>query len=87
MREEFALSFRLRTHRTQDAHWQGGDHLLRHPGHPTYAAMPVQHRRRDGAVLPLLVLEGVLLRLHTAAAASVGAAARRQPPHEVSRAR
>lgn len=58
------LSFRLRSHRTQDSLGQGGDHLLRHPWSASDDAVPCQHRRRDGSLLQVSILEGLLLRLH-----------------------
>lgn len=44
------LSFccRIRSHRAEDEERKSGDYLLRHPRHPAHAALPVEHRRRDG---------------------------------------
>ena len=60
----FAWLCRLWAHRAEDAVGEGGHHLLRHPGDPPDAALPLQHRRHHGAELPFPVLESVLLRLH-----------------------
>jgi hypothetical protein len=43
---------------------KSSDHLLRHPGDSPDAAVPVQHRRRHGPVLPFPVLASLLLRVH-----------------------
>ena len=60
----FHCSVRVRAHRAKNPDGQSGDHLVRHRGHPADAAVPVQHRRRDGPVLPIPVLARVLLRVH-----------------------
>jgi hypothetical protein len=55
---------RLWAYRSQDTMGKSSDDLLRHPGDSPDAAVPIQHRRRHGAVLPVPVLASLLLRLH-----------------------
>jgi len=55
---------RLRAYRSQDTMGKSSDYLLRHPGDSPDAAVPIQHRRCHGAVLPVPVLANLLLRLH-----------------------
>ena len=55
---------RLWAHSSQDTMGKSSDDLLRHPGDSPDAAVPVKHRRRHGAVLPVPVLASLLLRLH-----------------------
>ena len=58
------LTPRLRPHRTQDRLGKGGDHAVRHPGHPADVPLPVQHQRGHGAFLQGRLLEVLLLYMH-----------------------
>lgn len=43
---------------------QDRDHILRDPRHPFDAALPLQHRRRNGHIVQISLLENLLLRVH-----------------------
>ena len=55
---------RLRSYRSQDTMGKSSDDLLRNPWDSPDAAVPIEHRRRHGPVLPVPVLASLLLRLH-----------------------
>lgn len=61
------VMYRLWSHRAENALRKSDDYLLRNPRHSSDAALSVQYRRHNGALVPLPVLADLLLRLHTAA--------------------
>ena len=54
---------RIRAHCSQDSGGEDRDDILRHRGYPHHRHLLVQHRRRHGPRLQVLLLEDLLLRL------------------------
>ncbi|KAF0291580.1 hypothetical protein FJT64_010330 [Amphibalanus amphitrite] len=51
-------------HCAQNGLGQGGDHAVRHPGHPADVPLSLQHQRGHGALIQGRLLEVLLLHLH-----------------------